>query len=52
MEKFSFDCYNILTNGTATIKFFVNIINDLVFTIISISLLHTIFEGTYLNFLF
>ena len=48
IHKFSFDCYNTLTNGIAIFEFFVNIINDLDFTIILyFFLLHTILVGKY-----
>ena len=47
-KKFSFDCHNTLTDGIAIIKFFVNIINDLVFVIILyLFLLHIILKGKY-----
>ena len=43
MKEFSFDCYNTFINEIAIIEFFVNIINDLVFTLILyLVLLYTI----------
>ena len=48
LEKFKVDCYNILTVGTYSIGFDINIIGDLGFTIILYLFLLNIFlEGEY-----
>ena len=48
MEKFKVDCYDILTIEIDIIRFDVNIISDLGFTIILyLFLLHIILEGEY-----
>ena len=50
MEKFSFDCYNILIYGIVIIEVFVNIIIDLIFTIILyFFLFHIILEDKVLK---
>ena len=51
MEKFYVDCYDILTVGIDIIRFDINIISELVFTIILyLFLLHIHLEGKYLSF--
>ena len=48
MERFYFDCYNILTIGIDIIGFCVNIISELVLSIIPyVFLLHVLLEGKY-----
>ena len=47
MEKFLVDCYNILTIGISILGFFVNIISELVFSIILHLFLLFLLEGEY-----
>ena len=48
LEKFYFDCYDILIVGIDIIEFIVNTISELVFTIILYSFLfHILLEGEY-----
>ena len=51
MEKFYVDCNDILTIGIDIIRFDINIIRELIFTIILyLFLLHIHLEGEYLSF--
>ena len=48
MGKFEVDCYKILTIGIDIIRFCVNIIGELVFSIIlHLFLFHVLLEGEY-----
>ena len=48
MKRFKVNCYNILTIGIDIIGFCINIISELVFSIIlHIFLLHILLEGEY-----
>ena len=48
MKKFLVDCYDILTVGIEIIEFDINIISELVFTVILyLFLLHIPLEGEY-----
>ena len=51
MEKFQVEWYNILTVGIGIIRFHVNIISELDFSIIlHLFLLYIFLEGDYYNF--
>ena len=53
IKKFSFDCYNTLISRIAIVEFFVNLINDLIFTInLYFFLLYNIFKNEYEGFFF